>query len=162
MNKKYNWWLWFKFLPLLLMLLPQESLSAEKMSHLTPADSILPMFFGLLVILAIIFGLAFVFKKVTNFSSNSGKIKVLESQIIGNKEKLIVVEVGDQQFFLGVTNQNITALGELKQDNKLGQKNIEKQPGFSNLFSQMLSGKVVHLKQSNSNSSSSNRDSSVK
>jgi len=129
-------------------------LASEKLNKITPSDSVLPMFFGLLVILSVIFLLAFLFKRFSNFSSTSGKIKILESQIIGSKEKLLVVEVGEQQFFLGVTNQNITSLGELDEKNKLGQETDKQQPGFSNLFTQMLSGKVIHLNQASTQSKS--------
>ncbi|MDQ7050955.1 MAG: flagellar biosynthetic protein FliO [Enterobacterales bacterium] len=139
----------------------KAAVATEKLDSFTPSDSILPMFFGLLVILLVIFVLAFIFRKFTNFSSTSGKIKILESQMIGSKEKLLVVEVGSQQFFLGVTNQNITSLGEIEQKNKFGQEEHSKQPGFSNLFSQILSGKVIQLNQASKHSKSSKSDSNA-
>lgn len=86
----------------------------SNISSQSPMESIFPMLLGLLSILALIFGLAFILKRFTNFNPSAGNIKVLESQRLGAKEKLIIVEVQEQQLLLGVTPQNITQLAELK------------------------------------------------
>ncbi len=93
-----------------------ELKAATTTTHLTPTDSIFPMLTGLVVILFIIFGLAYIFKRFSNFSVSSRSIKVLETQSLGHKEKIIIVQVRDQQFLLGVTGQSINQLGELKVD----------------------------------------------
>jgi len=87
----------------------------EKNKTLTPTESLLPMLTGLLAILAVIFVLAFVFKRFSNFGLASKNIKVIESQVIGNKEKLMIVQVQQQQFLIGVTGHTISQLGELDQ-----------------------------------------------
>ena len=93
-----------------------NALSQEKQLKLTPVDSLLPMLGGLLVILLFIFGLAFLFKRFTNFSPSSKNIKILETQMIGTKEKLVIVKVQQQSFLIGVTANTISQLGELNLD----------------------------------------------
>lgn len=94
---------------------PLES-GAEK---LTPVESLLPMLGGLLAVIFVIFLLAFLFKKLTNFSPNSQNINVLETQVIGHKEKLMIVKVKQQQFLIGVTAHSISQLGEIDNTNNL-------------------------------------------
>lgn len=97
------------------------ALSQEKQLKLTPVDSLLPMLGGLIVILIFIFGLAFLFKRFTNFSPSSKNIKILETQMIGTKEKLIIVKVKQQSFLIGVTANSISQLGELNLNDQVVQ-----------------------------------------
>ena len=93
----------------------QEASSELKtISAQSPLESIFPMLVGLLAILIVIFGLAFLLKRFTHFNPATGNIKVLETQRLGAKERLVIVEVQQQQLLLGVTSQNITQLVELK------------------------------------------------
>ncbi len=95
------------------ILISPQVFAVEKIQKITAAESILPMLFGLLVILASIFLLAFIFKKYSNFGLVSKTIKVIESQPLGNKEKLMIIQVQEQQFLIGVTPQSISQLGEI-------------------------------------------------
>lgn len=81
-----------------------------------PADKFLPMIIGLIVILVIIFFLALLMKKISSFNLLSNNIKVIESQSLGAKEKLVIVEIQNQQFVLGVTQNSINKICELKQN----------------------------------------------
>lgn len=93
-----------------------KSLFAAERVKETPVESLLPMLSGLVVILAVIFVLAFLFKKFSNFGLSNGNIKVLETQVLGSKEKLMIIKVKQQQFLIGVTSQSISQLGELKNE----------------------------------------------
>jgi len=86
----------------------------ETQQSSTPVESIMPMFLGLIAILGVIFLLAFLFKKFTNFGLSGKYIRVIETQIIGSKEKLMIIQVQEQQFLIGVTSHTINQLGELK------------------------------------------------
>ncbi|WP_210330249.1 flagellar biosynthetic protein FliO [Aliikangiella sp. G2MR2-5] len=88
--------------------------SAEKLEKVTPVDSLLPMLLGLLCVITIIFFLAFLLKKLTNFTPQNNLLKVLECQRIGPKEKLLIVKVQDKQLLLGVTPNNISMLTQLE------------------------------------------------
>lgn len=121
--------------------------SQEKQLQLTPVDSLLPMLGGLVVILFFIFGLAFLFKRFTNFSPNSKNIKILETQMIGTKEKLVIVKVQQQKFLIGVTANSISQLGELDLDNQSVEEDIlnssalnesEKAPDFKSVLSNIV------------------------
>ncbi len=104
-----------------------QLLALEKNKTLTPTESLLPMLGGLLAILAIIFILAFIFKRFSNFGLSSKNIKVIESQVIGNKEKLMIIQVQQQQFLIGVTGHSISQLGELKKFVLDSKKTAEKE-----------------------------------
>jgi flagellar protein FliO/FliZ len=93
-----------------------ELVSNEKIETIkvTPLESLLPMLFGLISILAVIFLLAILVKKVTGLNIISSNIKVLESQSLGAKEKLVIVEIQEQQYVLGVTAQSINQICQLK------------------------------------------------
>lgn len=78
-----------------------------------PIDSLLPMLGGLIAILVVIFSLAYLFKKFSSFNIASQNIRVLETQTIGHKEKIMIVQVREQQFLIGVTGHSINQLGEL-------------------------------------------------
>lgn len=107
-----------------------QLLALEKNKALTPSESLLPMLTGLLAILAVIFLLAFIFKRFSNFGLASKNIKVIESQVIGNKEKLMIIQVQQQQFLIGVTGHTISQLGELNQT-VLDSKTIVKEEKIS-------------------------------
>ncbi len=100
----------------LYLLLCATPVWAEQKVKLTPADSLLPMLGGLLLILLFIFALAYLFRRFTNFAPNSKNIKIIESQMIGPKEKLAIVQVQNQNFLIGITAHSINQLGELEID----------------------------------------------
>ena len=121
---------------------------------LTPMDSVLPMLLGLASILLVIFVLAFLFKKFTNFGLTSKNIKVVETHPIGAREKLMIVQVRGQEFLIGVTRNSINQLGELGSDaavaslaiesEKQQSKTIEPktiQTSFANIFSNLIKPK---------------------
>ncbi|AEY02418.1 hypothetical protein GU3_13325 [Oceanimonas sp. GK1] len=43
------------------------------------------------------------------------QLRVVTSLALGHKEKLVVVQVGEEQWLLGITPQNINRLGKLEQ-----------------------------------------------
>lgn len=108
-----------------LPLFAAEIITNEKSAaaKITPFESLLPMLFGLSGVLLVIVILALLIKKVTGLNIISNNIKVIESQSLGAKEKLVIVEIQQQQYVLGVTAHSINQICRL-------QKNIEKKPGF--------------------------------
>ncbi|WP_185964407.1 flagellar biosynthetic protein FliO [Aliikangiella marina] len=89
---------------------------------LTPTESILPVIGGLLAVLVLIFVLASILKKFSSFNLVAKNINLVDSQSIGAKEKIVIVEIQNRQLVLGVTAHNINPLCELekpiKKDNK--------------------------------------------
>jgi flagellar protein FliO/FliZ len=80
------------------------------------ATDLIKLSFSLLVVLvAIAFFLAIV-KKLNRFSINESKsIKRISSMSVGIKEKIMIIEVANEQLVLGVTPQSITHLHTLKE-----------------------------------------------
>jgi len=137
-----------------------EVISNEKsaVTKITPVESLLPMLFGLLSILAIIFLLAILVKKVTGLNIVSNNIKVIESQSLGAKEKLVIVEIQEQQFVLGVTAHAINQICQL-------QSKIEKKPSalpFDKIMKQFLQPNTNQLKNRNSKTNKQSHSCEVK
>lgn len=102
------------FIIFLIVLSGFHMLEAAQVSDNLVIGKMLPMLAGLLGVLAVIFALAFVFRKITSLNMVSKNINVVESQNIGTKEKLVVVEVQGEQYLLGVTSHQINPICELR------------------------------------------------
>lgn len=88
---------------------PTPKVGKHVMANMNPASMILSLFLvlGLIIICALIL-------KRFNLSQQSvSHLKVVSTLRLGTKERLIVVQVGEQQLLLGVTNQQITLLETL-------------------------------------------------
>mmetsp|Transcript_25757 Transcript_25757/g.81726 ORF Transcript_25757/g.81726 Transcript_25757/m.81726 type:complete len:145 (-) Transcript_25757:9-443(-) len=88
--------------------------SASTPQTLQNPSSILSIFLSLLLVVAIIFALAFVARRFNVTQAGNGQLKVVASMSAGAKEKILVVDVGGEQFLLGVTAHNINQLGKLE------------------------------------------------
>lgn len=68
------------------------------------------LYLGLIVGLILLMG--FVAKKITPMTTGAAAngMKVVSSLPLGMKEKLVLVQVGDQQVLLGVTQHNISRI----------------------------------------------------
>ena len=78
-------------------------------------ESIINVVVSLAIVLGIIFLCAWLIRKTQagNFANNS-LIKLLATQILGTKEKLVLVAVGDKQLLIGVTANSIRVLSEVE------------------------------------------------
>jgi flagellar protein FliO/FliZ len=68
---------------------------------------------ALLAIVALIAGLAWLGKRMRNFGSPSGgrdRIQVLSNQILGPKERCVLIRVGDTDILIGVAQGNVRPL----------------------------------------------------
>jgi len=72
------------------------------------------MIMSLLMVLVLIFISAWVLKKFNVVNKTSTGMKVITSLPVGSKEKIIVVQVGDEQLLLGVGAQQVTLLKTLE------------------------------------------------
>ena len=71
------------------------------------------MILSLFMVLAVILISAFVLKRFNFVQKNTSQMNVVASLSLGAKERLIVVQVGEQQMVLGVTQQQITLIEKL-------------------------------------------------
>ncbi len=91
---------------------PAQALAAESAGP--GAASILSIFMSLLVVIAVVFMLAWLMRRFNVTQTGSGQIKVVASMMTGPKERIMVVQVGDEQHLIGITSQQINHLATLK------------------------------------------------
>ncbi|WP_232300025.1 flagellar biosynthetic protein FliO [Colwellia sp. MT41] len=97
------------------------------------------MILSLLMVLALIISCAFVLKRFNFSQQGISQLKLITSLSLGNKERLIVVQVGEQQLLLGVTAQKISLLDKLSEP--LAQQSINTADLPKNILSFLLAKK---------------------
>lgn len=85
--------------------------SGVETSHIS---SLASMAGGLIVVLVIIFVLAYIVKRLNLVPSQHSVIKSIAVAPMGQKEKIVLVEVNGQQYLLGVTSQQISLIDKLE------------------------------------------------
>ncbi len=71
---------------------------------------------GLLLVVGVIFLLAWLLRRVQQMSPRGGQvIKLIASQALGPRDRLVLVQVGGEQILLGLTAGRITPLHVLKE-----------------------------------------------
>lgn len=95
--------------PLTILLTPTANAAAS----ITNPTSVLSIFLSLLLIVGIIFSLAYVMRRFNVTPCNSQHLKVVASLSAGARERVMVIQVGDEQHLIGVTAQNINHLSKL-------------------------------------------------
>jgi flagellar biosynthetic protein FliO len=88
-------------------------------SHVSTNMNAASMLLSLLMVLFVIVVSAFLLKRFNLVQTGNADLKVISSLALGNKEKVIVVQVGKKQLLLGVTAQQITLLESLDEPIKV-------------------------------------------
>lgn len=101
----------------------------------TPA-AILQVGVGLLFVIGLMFLLAWLARRMRLVPGGhyAGSLKILAVLPLGNREKLALVQVGEQQLLLGITPQQIQCLYQLEQPLDLPVK--PNSPAFAGLLQQ--------------------------
>lgn len=89
--------------------------ASTAIDNIIPASELASVFFSLLLIIGLIFALAWLVRRfggATGVNATSS-MKVIASLSLGPKEKLLVVQVGAEQFLIGVTPQNINKIAKV-------------------------------------------------
>jgi len=74
------------------------------------------LLFGLLLVVGLIFALAWLMRRVqSGMPGNAQVIELVGSRAIGPRDRLVLVQVGNEQILLGVTPGRITPLHVLKE-----------------------------------------------
>ena len=98
------------FFPLLLLM--SQPAMADSLAN---SPDYIKMITSLIIVLGIIFMLAFLVKRFNLTGSGAGDIKLIATLPLGTKERLVVVEIEQQQYVLGVTSQQISLVEKLSQ-----------------------------------------------
>ncbi len=68
---------------------------------------------GLLIVLGFLFAAAWLLRRGGVITGNSGAIRIVAQTPVGTRERLVLVQVGEQQLLVGVTAQQIQLLHTL-------------------------------------------------
>ena len=105
-------------------LAPLTALAAEPQVAVTPvlansgsvSSQLGQMLLGLLLVIGLIFMLAWLLRRVQQIGPRSNQvIKLLASQALGPRERLVLVQVGNEQVLLGLSAGRITPLHVMKE-----------------------------------------------
>jgi len=101
-------------------LMPAFVLAEDAASPLlttTPVASAGKVFFFLLVVVGMILLLAWLVNKTRagQLAGAGRNLKMIAVMPVGTREKVAVIQAGDQQLVIGITSQQITTLAELKE-----------------------------------------------
>ena len=107
----------------LVFLAPLTALAAEPQVGVTPvlansgsvSSQLGQMLLGLLLVIGLIFMLAWLLRRVQQIGPRSNQvIKLLANQALGPRERLVLVQVGNEQVLLGLSAGRITPLHVMK------------------------------------------------
>ncbi|RJG10623.1 flagellar biosynthetic protein FliO [Pseudomonas cavernicola] len=111
-----------KFLGVILSM-PLSALAAEPATQaVTPlansgiGGQLVQLLLGLLLVIGLIFLLAWLMRRVQQIGPRGGRvIKLVASQALSPRDRLVLVQVGDEQILLGLSAGRITPLHVLKE-----------------------------------------------
>ena len=110
-----------------------KPIAITKSETVSNVASLANMIGGLMVVLAIIFVLAYVVRKLNLVPSSNSVIKTIAVSSLGQREKVVLVEVQGQQYLLGVTSHQINLIDKINPD--------------SNFVSQSFSDELASAKE---------------
>ncbi|KAF1067517.1 MAG: Flagellar protein FliO [Pseudomonas citronellolis] len=103
------------------------------------AAQLLQLLFGLVLVVVLIFVLAWLVRRVQQITPRGNQaIKLVSSQALGPRDRLLLVEVGGEQILLGISPGRITPLHVLKEPVELGPKSDAAPPEFAQRLLEML------------------------
>lgn len=102
-------------------LAPVMSGAAEQTERQSPlgteplgAGYVVELMVGLVIVLAAVFLLAWVLRRMGHFSGSlSGSMKVLGGLSVGQRERVVLIQVGETQLLLGVAPGSVQRLHQL-------------------------------------------------
>lgn len=109
-----------------LLALPLSALAAEPVASTASAvapvaasslgGQLTQLVLGLLLVLGLIFALAWLLRRVQQGGARQGQvIELISSRALGTRDRLVLVQVGNEQILLGLTPGRITPLHVLKE-----------------------------------------------
>ncbi len=99
-----------RFAPALFLAIPADVFAAQPVQSF-PVAGMLKMFFVLLVVLAMLFAVAWFLKRfAVTQKIPGGSIKVIAGAAVGQRERVVLVEVGETWLVVGVAPGHVSAL----------------------------------------------------
>lgn len=73
-------------------------------------ESLMQLFLGLGLVLGTIFLMAWLLRKVSVLPGQHKKLKVVAALSLGQKERAVLIQIGEEQMLLGVSQNQVTLL----------------------------------------------------
>ncbi len=132
-----------------LLALPLSVLAAEPLANATAAAApvvgssiggqLTQLVLGLLLVLGLIFALAWLLRRVQQAGPRQGQvIELISSRALGARDRLVLVQVGNEQILLGLTPGRITPLHVLKEPVQLPDTTQPATPDFAKRLMEVL------------------------
>jgi len=104
------------------------------------AGSLLQVIFGLIVVLGLLAGALWVLKRVGGGRLTGGSVvKIVGGVSVGNRERVMVVEVADQWIVIGVAPGQVSKLADMpRQEQQQGAAALPGAPNFSAWLKQTI------------------------
>ena len=94
---------------------------------------------GLLLVLGLIFALAWLLRRVQQAGPRQGQvIELISSRALGARDRLVLVQVGNEQILLGLTPGRITPLHVLKEPVRVPSATQSATPEFARRLMEVL------------------------
>lgn len=123
------------------------TVAAAETTAISPTTGLLQIFLGLIAVLTLMGVAAWFFKKIGPVNSgNKIPVKIVGGVSIGNRERIMVVEVADQWIVVGVTANQINTLSTMPKQEKLIEESTSMAP--ENQFSTWLKRTMAKHKES--------------
>ncbi len=103
--------------------------------ELSTFGTLLQVVAALAVVLATIAGAAWLLRRALPVAGGTGTVRVVGGTMVGPRERVVVVEVGDTWLVLGVTSSHVNALHTLARPPSGSA--AEPPPGFSSVLSRL-------------------------
>ena len=111
--------LWSAFLTALLAFSGSWVAASEKIEgvpfsrELVTPGAIAQVVIGLVLVIGVIFLVAWLLKRIGGVVPNNGKLKIVAGMALGQRERVMLIQVGEsKQVLLGITSQRISRLAE--------------------------------------------------
>ena len=116
--------------PILLPLLSAPAFAAEQAPPASPG-SLLQVLVGLVIVLALMAGAAWILKRMGVAGGGPNNVaKVIGGVSVGNRERVVVVEIADQWIVVGVAPGRVNALSSMPRQEHMAI--TEETPGAKN------------------------------
>ncbi|GGO63509.1 flagellar biosynthetic protein FliO [Bowmanella pacifica] len=102
----------------------------------SPVDY-LSVLLSLVVVIALVFMLGYIMRRFNVTQQGGGQMKVVGSMALGTRERILVIQVGEEQHMLGVTAQNINHLAKLDSPLEVAQPSGD---NFKDKLTQLMQG----------------------
>lgn len=115
--------------------------TAEKVADLSKgitAGYFLKLGMALLIVLSVFFAFAWLMRRLNHMPAGESGLQIVGGLNVGSKEKIIVVQMGEEQVLIGVTQQSINKLHVLKDVIAPLSPGDNGQPVFAKLLNSVL------------------------